>query len=253
MDAAAGRRYHRRVADERDAWACVPIDDWVYEPVLGDNVRAALARLPRDTARLAIMTTRPSWGGFYSPVIEAIAASGLRPRHLRLGDRLYPDTDNKHEVPEDYSRDGWSSVADFGDLDPLWRLPGLESLTLHADDFRLGDPSQAVTLESLVIRCEAMDPKAVRALGQTSMPALQRMEIWLGTYDYSCGGVAEDVRPLLEARGFPALRTLELHADIHAELEAMARAGPAAERRLQIRVKPYRDDILVDLMASAGP
>lgn len=47
---------------------------------------------------------------------------------------------------------------------------------------------------------------AIRELGAMELPALERLELWLGTDEYGCDAKIDDVRPLLQGDKLPSLK-----------------------------------------------
>jgi len=197
-----------------------------------DHCAAALdswlhANPKRVLLELLVTTSRVHHGSF-GPVVDVLAGHRPEIRYLGLGALTFPDFDRGSYVPEDRSRDGSSWHLSV----PLDRLlaaaPTLDELVVQCNDIdtahdilgvRPPPPFPEMTrLRRLILRDEALNPAVVSALGASSFPQLESLELWLGRFEYSWDGSAEDLAPLLNSPGFGKLRHLVLVSDLKDEL-----------------------------------
>lgn len=146
-----------------------------------------------------------AWSGemYDSPptdVIEALVASASRLASLRglfLGDIL----SEENEI-------SWIHQTD---VSALWdAFPRLEVFGVRGSNGLSLGKLRHNHLKQLTIECGGL-PKAVLAeIAVASLPALEHLEIYLGTDNYGWDGSIEDVKPLLAANRFPRLKYLGL-------------------------------------------
>lgn len=118
------------------------------------------------------------------------------------------------------------------DLSPLLEaFPDLEYLGARGGDgLKVGSPRHA-NLKTLVIESGGLDGGVVRALGEADLPALEHLELYLGTDEYGGTVTIEDLAPILEGRVFPALKYLGLRdAEIVDEVAGALVTAPVLNR-----------------------
>lgn len=101
------------------------------------------------------------------------------------------------------------------DLSPLLEaFPHLEELGVRgaAGAIRTGELSLHVpshgSLRSLTVESGGLPGSATRGIASSGLPALERLELWLGVEDYGGDTSPGDLAPLLSGEGFPELRYL---------------------------------------------
>lgn len=132
--------------------------------------------------------------------LDAIAAGPVL-EHLRelfLGDFAYPEE----------SEISWVKVGDI--TQALARCPNLVHLHVRGAEIELGDALVHPTLESLTIETGGLPAPAVAAIGRCRLPKLHTMKVWLGQNSYGGEGSIDQLAPLFEGEGLPALRHLGL-------------------------------------------
>jgi Leucine Rich repeat len=177
--------------------------------------------------------------GTSAPVVEALVAARDRLPQLRaifFGDIIREE----HEI-------SWIVQSDLSPLFNAYPLlehccvRGGEGLTLGA--LRLDQ------LRSLVIQTGGLDGRVVREVGGARLPALEHLELWLGTAEYGGTTTLEDLAPILSGTPFPRLRTLALRdSQIADEIAAALASAPVLER---IRVLDLSLGTLGDAGAAA--
>lgn len=124
----------------------------------------------------------------------------------------------------------WMKVGDVSRL--LDAYPDLEVFGARGgEDFRF----HAVThprLRELVVQSGGLPSGFVRAVLDSELPALERLELWLGADDYGGDTTVEDLAPLLAGDRFPALVSLGLCDSVLADDLAEALASAPVVTRL---------------------
>ena len=90
------------------------------------------------------------------------------------------------------------------DLSALWQaFPRLEVLGIRgSNDLSLGQIRHN-HLRELTIECGGLPREVLHQLAAASLPALEHLELYLGTGNYGWDGTIDDVRPLLTGQLFP--------------------------------------------------
>ncbi|MEU1230248.1 STM4015 family protein [Streptomyces sp. NPDC005828] len=88
-------------------------------------------------------------------------------------------------------------------------------------------------LETLVVETGGLPAEVVRGIAGSDLPALRRLELWLGTDEYGGDSTPEDLAPLLAGTAFPALRRLGLCDSVIQDAVAAAVAGAPVVARLE--------------------
>lgn len=138
-------------------------------------------------------------------------------RALFIGDMTFEECEISWIVQGDYT----PLLAAFPRLEVL-RIRGATSLAI--------EPFTHPALRSFTIESGGLPAEVAEALAQSSMPALEHLELWLGTEDYGFAGDAELYRRVLDALWTPTLSYLGLrNAEIADELAQMlAQHAPVA-------------------------
>jgi hypothetical protein len=177
--------------------------------------------------------------GDSGPVVAALAAARERLPQLRaifLGDIISEECE--------------ISWIQQSDVSPLFdAYPGLEQFSVRGSEgLRLGALRHA-RLKSLVVQCGGLPAAVVREVCAAELPALEHLELWLGSEHYGADTTVADLAPILSGELFPRLRYLGLRDTEHAdEIAAEVAASPVIER---IRVLDLSLGTLGDLGAVA--
>lgn len=172
-------------------------------------------------------------------VVEALVAARDRLPNLRaifLGDMTYEECEISWIVQTDVS--------------PLFAAyPALEHFCVRgATGLSLGAP-QHDQLLSLTVQSGGLDAEIVRVVCAARLPALEHLELWLGTENYGANTTVEDLAPILGGALFPKLRYLGLRdSEIADEIAAALAQAPVLER---IRVLDLSLGTLSDAGAAA--
>jgi hypothetical protein len=97
------------------------------------------------------------------------------------------------------------------DVSPLFTaFPLLEVLGLRGGNrLSLGRPSHP-KLKTLIVETGGLPGHVVREVCSADLPALEHLELWLGSENYGGDSTLADLAPILSGRLFPRLTTLAL-------------------------------------------
>ncbi|MEU8592056.1 STM4015 family protein [Streptomyces sp. NPDC048664] len=96
---------------------------------------------------------------------------------------------------------------------------GEESLSLH--------PVRHEALRVLRFESGGLPGQVVRAIGACDLPALERLELWLGVEQYGGDATVADLAPVLSGARFPTLRHLGLqNSELQDEIAASVASAP---------------------------
>lgn len=86
-------------------------------------------------------------------------------------------------------------------------------------------------LRRLTVQSAGLSAEVVRGIGASELPALEFLELWLGTSEYGGDGTVADLAPILSGARLPRLRHLALrNSEIQDEIAAAAASAPVAGR-----------------------
>lgn len=86
-------------------------------------------------------------------------------------------------------------------------------------------------LRSLTVETGGLDAEVVRSIGAAELPALERLDIWLGVSWYGANTVVADLDPFLTGARLPALTSLALrNSEIQDEIAAAVAGAPVVAR-----------------------
>jgi hypothetical protein len=226
-----------------------PVADWDPEVGLTDP-EGTIYRLrlsydeadagQRWTDRLALLLADPGAGrlgglvaGYWdilnheptsAPIVEALVAARERLPALRalfIGDIVREE----HEI-------SWIVQSD---LSPLFNAyPRLEHLCVRGGEGLTLGALAHDRLRELTLQTGGLDGQVIREVGAARLPALEHLELWLGTEDYGGTATVEDLAPILAGGAFPRLHTLGLRDSAIADEVAAALAGAPLLERLRV-------------------
>ncbi|RSS60863.1 STM4015 family protein [Streptomyces sp. WAC06614] len=123
----------------------------------------------------------------------------------------------------------WINQGDVGPL--LDGFPELEEFGVRGGTGLVFPTVAHRRLRSLTVQTGGMPAAAVRGVATSDLPALERLDLWLGTSEY--GGDCEigDVARILDGDLLPSLRHLGLrNSDIEDEIAASVASAPVVAR-----------------------
>jgi hypothetical protein len=157
-------------------------------------------------------------------MIEAIAAAHHQLPNLTalfLGD-----------IVSEESEISWIELADVSAI--LQAYPALEVLRVRgSSNLTFGTRLSHAHLKELAIETGGLNPAIIHEVLQADLPALEHLELWLGTPDYGGNATLDDLAPLLSPSSqlFPRLRYLGLRdSEIANDLAAALTCSPLIER-----------------------
>jgi len=231
-------------------WAGTPIVDWTDESRItdpgGTAYRIRITEEDKDTgvAWADIMSAFLSdprieeleslvigdWFPSYETndlssreVVESLVAASTRFPHLKalfLGDI----TSEECEI----------SWIRHTDISPLFgAFPGLEHLGVRgATDLSLGTPHHE-HLKTLVLESGGLPATIVQEVIAAELPALEHLELWLGTENYGGDATVDDLEPIFQGTArWPKLRYLGLRDSSIADAVATALADAPIVRQI---------------------
>ena len=86
-------------------------------------------------------------------------------------------------------------------------------------------------LRKLVVETGGLPVAVVQAIGASDLPALEHLDLWLGTSWYGADSEASDLEPILSGTRLPSLRHLALrNSEIQDEVAAAVASAPVVAR-----------------------
>jgi hypothetical protein len=165
------------------------------------------------------------WGASYDqgaadPVELLVAAADRLPalEALFLGD-----------IVGEESEISWIEQSD---ITPLFgAFPRLERLDVRGGTGLRLEPVKSEVLRTLRFETGGLPGAVVRAVGDSELPALERLDLWLGVTEYGGDARAEDLAAILGGARLPALRHLGLeNSEIQDEIAAAVAGAPLVAR-----------------------
>ncbi|MFD5012050.1 STM4015 family protein [Streptomyces chartreusis] len=177
-----------------------------------------------DTTRVRALIVG-AWQEAYdsdpSSVIEALVAARDRFPALRalfLGDMVMEECEISWINQSDVSPllAGFEALEEFG----VRGGSGLEFTALSHSRLR-----------KLVVETGGLPAEVVRGIGASDLPALEHLDLWLGTPDYGGDSEASDLEPILSGARLPRLRHLALrNSEMQDAVAAAVASAPVVER-----------------------
>ncbi|GAA3926364.1 hypothetical protein GCM10023085_04660 [Actinomadura viridis] len=160
------------------------------------------------------------WEYDRDPVAILTAAAARLPnlKALFLGDIL----DWEHHI---------SWIEQF-DLTPLFEaFPGLEHFETRGGKGLRFEPMRNDVLRVLRFESGGLPATAVRSVTASDLPALEHLDLWLGTGLHGRDATLDDLGPILTGERLPALRHLGLqNADFQDEIAEAVASAPVVAR-----------------------
>ncbi|MGW2087228.1 STM4015 family protein [Streptomyces sp. NPDC001880] len=180
-----------------------------------------------DTTQVRALLIGPWWQEEYesfAPVVDLLVGHADRFPALRA---LF-----LADVVSEECEVSWLEMCD---VTPVVEAFGqLEELTVRGCGEPVSDrpslglrPVRHKSLKSLRFESGGLPSEIVRAIGASELPALERLDLWLGVTEYGGDTEVEDLAPLLSGATFPALRHLGLqNSEIQDEIAAAVASAP---------------------------
>ncbi|WP_225823443.1 STM4015 family protein [Streptomyces naphthomycinicus] len=215
----------QRDLPEPDAFAWRIATD-VYEP--DEQWEAAFARFldAVDTTRVRALIVG-AWQEAYdtdpSTVLEALLAARDRLPALRaifLGD-----------MESEECEISWINQTDVTPL--LAGFPDLAEFGVRGGSGLKFPALRHTGLRRLTMETGGLPVEVVRGVGASDLPALEHLDLWLGTPDYGGDSEAADLEPILSGSRLPSLRHLALRNSEMQDAVAAAVASAPVVARLE--------------------
>lgn len=110
-------------------------------------------------------------------------------------------------------------------------FPALEEFAVRGSDGLAFPAVQHGRLRSLTLESGGLPAQVVRGVAASDLPALEHLELWLGTSEYGGDAVASDLEPFFAGTRLPRLRRLALcNSEIQDEIAAAVASAPVVAR-----------------------
>ncbi|GAA3161341.1 MULTISPECIES: STM4015 family protein [Streptomyces] len=203
------------------AWR-LAVEEWESEESWPELFARFAAAVDLTRVRALVIGT---WGESYEnspePVREALVKERERLGGLRalfLGDITFEECEISWIVQEDVTPllTAFPALEEFG-------VRGGTSLAFPA----LAHPA----LRRLTIETGGVDAAVIRGVAASDLPALEHLDLWLGSSWYEANTTVEDLAPFLDGGRWPRLTHLALHnSEIQDDIAAALATAPVVAR-----------------------
>ncbi|MFF9060542.1 STM4015 family protein [Streptomyces sp. NPDC101213] len=180
-----------------------------------------------DTTRVRALVVG-AWQEAYesdpTAVVEALVAARERFPALRalfVGDMVMEECEIS-----------WINQTDLTPL--LAAYPDLEEFGIRGGSGLRFPALRHDSLRRLTIESGGLPAEVVRGIGASDLPALEHLDLWLGTPDYGGDSEAADLEPILSGARLPRLRHLALRNSEMQDAVAAAVASAPVVARLEV-------------------
>ena len=126
----------------------------------------------------------------------------------------------------------WITQANLTPLLEAW--PWLRSFGVRGGKSLEFGPLRHTHLQSLVMEAGGLDSSVIRSVAASDLPALEHLELYLGTSDYGSTVTVRDLVPILDGTRFPRLRYMGLRDSQIADEVARAVAEAPILDRIEV-------------------
>jgi hypothetical protein len=212
-----------RVPDAgRAAWR-LRLEDFIETPEPFEQLFSRFVNAVDTTSVTALILG--NWGATHA--VPATRVLGL----LTGAVKLFPTLKAVFfgEFLQEESEISW---IEHGDVTPLFTaFPALETVVIRGGSGLELSAISSPVLRELRLETGGLPGPVVRALGESDLPALRSLELWLGVDEYGGSTTVADLAPFLSGERFPALRHLGLQdAENQDEIAAAVAAAPVVAR-----------------------
>ncbi|MFF2041534.1 STM4015 family protein [Kitasatospora sp. NPDC058170] len=173
-----------------------------------------------DPAGVRALVIGPWWQNAYDALdnaLDTVVRDAERLPALRalfIGDVTYDECEIS-----------WLEMCDV--TSALESFPQLEELRVRGGSGLGLKPVRHDRLRALGFETGGLPSAVVRAVAGSELPALERLELWLGVDEYGGDSTIDDLAPLLDGARFPALRHLGLqNSEFQDEIAAAVAHAP---------------------------
>jgi len=133
------------------------------------------------------------------------------------------------EILQMESEISWIEQCDLTSL--FTAFPGLETMVIRGGTGLTVEPVASTVLRELRFETGGLPARVVRAVAASDLPALNRLELWLGASEYGGDATVADLAPILRGELLPALRHLGLEdSELQDEIAAAVAGAPIVAR-----------------------
>jgi Leucine Rich repeat len=133
------------------------------------------------------------------------------------------------DIIEEEAQISWIVQSDLSAM--LQAYPQLEYLQVKGNDGLSFGEMKLDRLKTLIIETGGLSLSVAQEVFQAQLPALEHLELWLGTPDYGGDITPEDLAPLLDGSLFPQLKYLGLRdSEIADQIAAAVANAPIVQR-----------------------
>ncbi|MEV7773815.1 STM4015 family protein [Kitasatospora sp. NPDC086791] len=177
-----------------------------------------------DPAGVRAVVIGPWWQDGYTSVRGTVEAVTAEAERLPALEALFLG-----EVTFDECEISWLEMDDVTPL--LTAFPELRSLTVRGGTDLALEPVRHDRLTSLRFESGGLPATVVRAVAGSELPALERLDLWLGVDEYGGEATVDDLAPFLDGTRLPALRHLGLaNSELQDEIAAALAHAPVVAR-----------------------
>jgi hypothetical protein len=209
--------------------------DWDTKDTFEQRFEALLGEVGADRIRALVIG---DWGGAHenpAPIDLLVHAAErlVNLQALFLGEMTFEE-----------SEISWILL---GDITPLFAAyPRLKALRVRGSQGLQLTPVRHAALRELAFESGALPRQVVRTVGACELPALQHLELWLGTSEYGDIAQIDDLAGVLSGENAPQLLHLGLrNAELADEVAAAVVASPVLANLEQL-------DLSLGTLSDAG-
>ncbi|MEU5882180.1 STM4015 family protein [Spirillospora sp. NPDC047279] len=154
------------------------------------------------------------------------------------------------DITGEESEISWIEHTDISPL--LAAFPLLERFEVRGGTGLRLEPFKSDVLKVLRFEAGGLPAGVVRSVGASELPALERLDLWLGVTEYGGDATVADLAPLLSGERLPALKHLGLeNSELQDEIAGAVAGAPVVARleTLSLAMGVMTDDGAESLLA----
>lgn len=119
------------------------------------------------------------------------------------------------DIPQEESEISWIQQSDISPI--LEAYPNLEVLQVRGGEGLAFSPVKHENLEALIVETGGLSRETVTQICALDLPALEHLELWLGSDGYGGNSSIEDIMPIISGELFPHLTYLGLRNSTYSD------------------------------------